>query len=196
VKIIGLGVVLIVLASILAYTIVPSAAQLATNQTNSTGNKTLINPLPTPIPAVQVNGTIQDIQNYGQQITSLLQQALDLFKQQRAESISIIKDCRAKLATATNDTQKEIRSQCTQELKSIAGIYQKERQLLKELLQAYGNDMSTLIHEVKGTHFNKHFLKGAHEHMMSGEKHMGKIGFMRTINNTKCVNPPGGPMIC
>ena len=171
-------------------------------------NETSTNQTNTISPNNQTSSEQTD--NFGQQVSDFVHQAMAHFKQQRDDTINAIKDCREKIKNAAPENIDQVRADCKTTLKSIKEKYQDERKQFSGLFKEYREGVKVMMMEAKGMHVDKQDKEKALQHMnemrakkmpMVGdhmnnmqEKLVGKG--LKTKNNTNCVNPPYGPKIC
>ncbi|MGI0008347.1 MAG: hypothetical protein ACRD92_01860 [Nitrosopumilaceae archaeon] len=91
--------------------------------------------------------TPEDISNLGQYVSEFVHS----FKQQRAETIVAIKDCRDDVRSADNDEDRtDAQESCKATLKEIREKYKAQREDYRQLFKEYRDSMKILIKEAKG----------------------------------------------
>ena len=92
-----------------------------------------------------------NIGNLDQYVSEFVHERKAMFKQQRAETIGAIKDCRKDVRNADNEEDgKEIQEACKEKLKAIREKYKAERKEYRQLFKEYRDSMKILIKEAKG----------------------------------------------
>ncbi len=92
-----------------------------------------------------------NIGNFGQYVSEFVREPNADFKQQRAETIEAIKDCRADVRNADNDEdRKDAQEACKEKLKEIREKYKAQREEYRQLFKQYRDSMKILINEAKG----------------------------------------------
>ena len=168
----------------------PSVNQTTTNQTSQT--------------IAQPSSSIANNTQTAQQISDFVHQAVAHFKQQKDETHQVIFACRDQLQNASSTEIDKIHAGCTTQLSAIKAKYQDERNHLHDLIKQYRESMMVFLNDARGLTVDKASMDKAFAHLNS-MMHMtipsggmpGHVtGLMATKNNTRCVNPPGGPAIC
>jgi hypothetical protein len=135
-----------------------------------------------------------------QQVSDFIHQAIADFKQQGIETKQAISDCRDKLQSANPDQISGVRnSYCTTNLSTVKIKYQNERIHFADLIKKYRSNVMIMINDARGLPVSKTTLDDAFTQlgmMMHSSMSSGMMGKAATLNNTHCVNPPGGPAIC
>jgi len=91
------------------------------------------------------------IGNLDQYVSEFVHERKAMFKQQRAETIGAIKDCRKDVRNADNEEDgKEIQEACKEKLKAIREKYKAERKEYRQLFKEHRDSMKILIKEAKG----------------------------------------------
>lgn len=165
-----------------------SNSTLSTNQTSPTNSS-----------SVSTNGT-QD----AQQISDFVHQAVNHFKSQKDETLKAIFACRDQLQQAAPSEIDQVHSDCKIQLNSINAKYQDERNHLHDLIKQYRQSVMVFLMDARGQTVDKVTMNNAlaslnsmiHMNMSSGGMTGHVPGLAATVNNTHCVNPPGGPAIC
>ena len=171
-----------------------SANQTMTVQPSPSSNQTMIQSTNTTVS--QTNNTKD-----AQQVSDFIHQAVVDFKKQGDDTRQVIFDCRDKLQTATSGDANKVRQDCTTQLSAIKAKYQDERSHFHDLVKQYRQSVMVFLNDARGTiQVSKADLDKAVTQlgmmMHPGTMGHGMTGLMATKNNTKCINPPGGPAIC
>jgi len=91
------------------------------------------------------------IGNIGQYVSEFVHERIAKSKDQRAETINAIKNCREDLRNADNEEdRKEAREDCKEKLKDIREKYKAEREEYRQLSKEFRDSMKILIKEAKG----------------------------------------------
>jgi hypothetical protein len=176
--------------------------QTMTNQTMATlSNQTMTNQTTSGSPVSTNSVTYsKDVQ----QIYDFIHQSVVDFKQQNDETRHVIFDCRDKIQNASPADINNIRADCTTQLSAIKAKYQDERSHFHDLVKKYRQSVMVFLREARGFQVYKVDIDKAFANLnatmnmqMSGNLTTGPVsGLMAKTNNTKCINPPGGPAIC
>ncbi|MHB8602397.1 MAG: hypothetical protein ACYC6W_05950 [Nitrosotalea sp.] len=181
-----------------------AAVSNSTNQTSSNGtmmmhsssNPTgMMNQIMTP-----TNSTAPAINNTGaMQVSTFIHQAVADFTQQGDATRQVIFDCRDKVQAAASSDIDKIKQDCSLQLNTIKVKYQDERSHYNDLIKQYRQSVMVFLNDARGQSVSKATMDSAVAQlaMMMQPMHPGTVtGQAATINNTHCVNPPGGPAIC
>lgn len=132
--------------------------------------------------------------NVGQQVSDFVHNATALFKQQREETLSAIKDCHEKIRNATSDERSQVADECKTTLKTITEKYQDARKQFQQLFKQFRENILVLRNEAQGMHVSpqekemalKNIDKEAVKSGFTGlsQKHMKGMG----ENETKGVD--------
>lgn len=136
-----------------------------------------------------------------QKISGFVHQAIADFKKQGDDTRQVIFDCRDKIQNATSGDAYKMRQICTTQLSAIKVKYQDERSHFHDLMKQYRQSVMVFLNDARGTiQVSKADLDKTVSQLgmmiHTGMVGHGVTGMMATKNNTKCVNPPGGPAIC
>ena len=134
-----------------------------------------------------------------QQISDFIHQAVADFKQQGIDTRQAMLDCRDKLQTASPSDIQGIRDVCNTNLNGITAKYQSERIHYHDLIKQYRQSVMVFLSDARGLPVSKATMDAASAQlgmMMNAAMSSGGMGMAATVNNTHCVNPPGGPAIC
>ncbi len=138
--------------------------------------------------------------NVGQQVSDFVHNATALFKQQREETLSAIKDCHEKIRNATSDERSQVSNDCKTTLKTITEKYQDIRKQFQQLFKQFRENMLVLRDEAQGKHVSseekemamKNIDKAAAEKGFRGmsQEHMKGMGENETkgIKESKRMN--------
>jgi hypothetical protein len=176
-----------------------------TNQTSSNGtmamssnqtgmmNKTMTMP-PSNSTVPQSNDT-----QAAMQVSTFIHQAVADFTQQGDDTRKVMLDCRDKvLAAAPSDIDK-IKQDCSLQLNTLTAKYQDERTHYHDLIKQYRQSVMVFLNDARGHSVPQTTMNSAISQlamMMHPAPAVTTPGYAATTNNTKCVNPPGGPAIC
>ncbi len=135
-----------------------------------------------------------------QQVSDFVHQAISDFKQQGIETKQTISDCRDKLQSANPSQMPGVRnSYCTTNLSTIKIKYQDERIHFADLIKKYRSSVMVMVNDARGLSVSKTTLNDAFTQlgmMMHSSMSSGMMGKAATLNNTHCVNTPGGSAVC
>jgi len=125
----------ILLLTVLLTGVLVNSAGLVFAQTNSTSTA----------------GTPEDTGNLGQYVSEYVHEHIALIKQQRAETIDAINDCREDIKNADNEEDRtDVQESCKATLKEIREKYKAQREEYRQLFKEYRDSMKILIKEAKG----------------------------------------------
>lgn len=161
-----------------------------TNQTQT--NETMTSANSTESQANDTSGAVK--------ISDFIHQAVADFKQQGDETRKVIFDCRDRIQTAAAGDVSSIKNDCSIQLNAIKAKYQEERIQYQDYIKQYRQSVMVFLSDARGLSVGKTTFDNAisqlgmmmHNSMSNGNM-MGKAA---TLNNTHCVNPPGGPAYC
>jgi len=164
------------------------------NMTNQTGaNETMTQPENSTAP------TSNDTQD-AVKVSDFIHQAVADFKQQGDDTRKVIFDCRDRLQTASAGDVSSIKNDCSIQLNAIKAKYQEERIQYHDLIKQYRQSVMVFLSDARGLSVGKTTFDNAISQlgmMMHNAMSNGKMtGQAATLNNTHCVNPPGGPAYC
>ena len=108
------------------------------NATGTTNNQTSITPI-----------NISDFSNLGQLVSDFVHQRNELFKQQREDTLKVIKDCNAKIRNSSQENRKQIKADCKDALKAIKETYKDARKQFKEDFKDFIDAAKSLIKVAK-----------------------------------------------
>lgn len=91
------------------------------------------------------NGTSIDRGNLGQAISDFVHKRNELFKQQREETMKIIRECSSKTMNATNVQRKQILQDCRQMMHDLQEKYKEARKQFNEEFKTFRNDTKELL---------------------------------------------------
>lgn len=103
--------------------------------------------------ATSTNSTVgtSSIGNMGQYVSEFIHEHVAKLKDQRAETINAIKNCREDVRNADNEEdRKVVQEACKATLKEIRAKYKAEREEYRQLFKEYRDSMKILIKEAKG----------------------------------------------
>ena len=167
-----------------------STTPVMTNQTKANGTMTGTNST-----SPQINDTKDAVK-----ASDFIHTAVKDFKKQGDETRKVIFDCRARIQTAAAGDISSIKNDCSIQLNAIKAKYQEERIQYHDLIKQYRQSVMVFLNDARGLSVGKASLDAAVSQlamMMHNNMPAGKImGQAATLNNTKCVNPPGGPAYC
>ena len=132
---------LVLLASIVVPTEIVAQE---TNQTSSIGEESVG---VTDKIDVATSETVK--QGSEEELSSLIHGAILLFKQQRAETINAIKECRENIQNASPENRHQAREDCKVSLNQIKESYKEMRDQIKELFKEQRETVKMLIKEAK-----------------------------------------------
>jgi predicted RND superfamily exporter protein len=125
----------ILLLTVLLTGVLVNSAGLVFAQTNSTSTAE----------------TPEETDNLGQYVSAYVHEHIALVKQQRAETIDAINDCRKELRNADNEEDRtDVQESCKATLKEIREKYKAQREEYRQLFKEYRDSMKILIKEAKG----------------------------------------------
>ncbi len=133
-------------------------------------------------------------------ISDFIHKAVKDFKKQGDDTRKVIFDCRDRIQSAAAGDVSSIKNDCSIQLNSIKAKYQEERMQYHDLMKQYRQSIMVFLHDARGPSVGKASLDTAVSQlamMMHNNMPNGKImSQAATLNNTHCVNPPGGPAYC
>lgn len=133
-------------------------------------------------------------------VSDFIHQAVTDFKQQGDETRKVIFDCRDRIQTAAAGDVSSIKNDCSIQLNAIKAKYQEERIQYHDYVKQYRQSVMVFLSDARGLSVGKAAFDNAISQlgmMMHNSTPNGKVkGQAATLNNTKCVNPPGGPAYC
>ncbi|MGH9998335.1 MAG: hypothetical protein ACRD90_00520 [Nitrosopumilaceae archaeon] len=86
-----------------------------------------------------------------QDISSIVHEAILLFKQQREETITTIKKCQEKIQNTSPENRQQVRDDCRTSLNEIKEFYKEMRGQIRELIQENRDNVKALIKETKAS---------------------------------------------
>jgi len=105
------------------------------NATATTNNQTTI--------------TSTNISNLGQLVSDFVHQRNELLKQQREETLKVIKDCNAKIRNSSQENRTQIKADCKDALKAIKEAYKDARKQFKKDFKDFRDTAKSLIKVAK-----------------------------------------------
>lgn len=133
-------------------------------------------------------------------VSDFIHQAVTDFKQQGDETRKVIFDCRDRIQTASAGDVSSIKNDCSIQLNAIKAKYQEERIQYHDYVKQYRQSVMVFLSDARGLSVGKAAFDNAISQlgmMMHNSMSTGKVtGQAATLNNTHCVNPPGGPAYC
>ncbi len=167
-----------------------TSAHAMSNQTGT--NETMTQPKNSK---AQTNDTQDAVK-----VSDFIHQAVTDFKQQGDDTRKVIFDCRDRLQTAASGDISSIKNDCSIQLNAIKAKYQEERIQYHDLVKQYRQSVMVFLSDARGLSVGKAAFDNAISQlgmMMHNSMSNGKVtGQAATLNNTHCVNPPGGPAYC
>ena len=167
-----------------------SSTHAMTNQTQT--NETMTSENST---GSQTNDTTDAVK-----VSDFIHQAVTDFKQQGDETRKVIFDCRDRIQTAAAGDVSSIKNDCSIQLNAIKAKYQEERIQYHDYVKQYRQSVMVFLSDARGLSVGKAAFDNAISQlgmMMHNSMSNGKVkGQAATLNNTKCVNSPGGPAYC
>lgn len=162
-----------------------TASMTKTNETMTSENST----------GSQTNDTTDAVK-----VSDFIHQAVTDFKQQGDETRKVIFDCRDRIQTASAGDVSSIKNDCSIQLNAIKAKYQEERIQYHDYVKQYRQSVMVFLSDARGLSVGKAAFDNAISQlgmMMHNSMLTGKVtGQAATLNNTHCVNPPGGPAYC
>lgn len=159
--------------------------QTQTNETMTSENST----------GSQTNDTTDAVK-----VSDFIHQAVTDFKQQGDETRKVIFDCRDRIQTAAAGDVSSIKNDCSIQLNAIKAKYQEERIQYQDYIKQYRQSVMVFLNDARGISVGKATFDNAISQlgmMMHNTMSNGNMtGMAATMNNTHCVNPPGGPAYC
>ncbi len=150
---------------------------------------------------VQTNSTVpksNDTQA-AMQVSTFIHQAVADFTQQGDDTRKVMLDCVAKVQAAAPSDIDKIKQDCSLQLNTITAKYQDERSHYHDLIKQYRQSVMVFLNDARGQSVSQATMNSAISQlamMMQTPPAVTMPGYAATTNNTKCVNPPGGPAIC
>ncbi len=150
----------------------------------------------------QTNATVSQTNDTqaAQQVSDFIHQAVADFKQQGDDTRKVMLDCRDRIQTAAPGDISSIKNDCSIQLNAIKAKYQEERIQYHNYVKQYRESVMVFLNDARGISVGKVAYDNAVSKlgmMMHGEtSHGPMMGKAATLNNTHCVNPPGGPAYC
>jgi len=133
-------------------------------------------------------------------ISDFIHKTVKDFKKQGDETRKVIFDCRDRIQTAAAGDVSSIKNDCSIQLNAIKAKYQEERIQYHDYVKQYRQSVMVFLSDARGLSVGKAAFDNAISQlgmMMHNSMSNGKVkGQAATLNNTKCVNPPGGPAYC
>ena len=111
-----------------------NATGTTSNATGTTGNQT---------------STQTSISNLGQLVSDFVHQRNAILKQQRNETLQVIKECNENLKNASPENRMQIKDDCKAALKTIKEKYKDARKQFKEQFKTFRETAKSLIKEAK-----------------------------------------------
>lgn len=167
------------------------------NTTASMSNQTQTNE---PMTSENSTGSQTNDTTDAVKVSDFIHQAVTDFKQQGDETRKVIFDCRDRIQTAAAGDVSSIKNDCSIQLNAIKAKYQEERIQYHDYVKQYRQSVMVFLSDARGLSVGKAAFDNAISQlgmMMHNSMSNGKVkGQAATLNNTKCVNPPGGPAYC
>ena len=170
----------------------------AMNQTMTAppSNSTSVTPTVT-----QTNSTVPQSNDTqaAMQVSTFIHQAVADFTQQGDDTRKVMLDCRDKVQAAAPSDIDKIKQDCSLQLNTITAKYQDERSHYHDLIKQYRQSVMVFLNDARGQSVPQTTMNSAISQlamMMHAPPAVTMPGYAATTNNTKCVNPPGGPAIC
>ena len=133
-------------------------------------------------------------------VSDFIHKSVKDFKKQGDDTRKVIFDCRDRIQTAAAGDVSSIKNDCSIQLNAIKAKYQEERMQYHDLIKQYRQSVMVFLNDARGPAVGKASLDTAVSQlamMMHNNMSNGKVmGQAATLNNTHCVNPPGGPAYC
>ena len=132
-------------------------------------------------------------------ISTFIHQAVADFAKQGDDTRKVIFDCRDQIQSAAPTDITSIKNGCATQLNAIKAQYQDERSHYHDLIKQYRQSVMVFLNDAHGQSVPQATMTNAVSQlaMMMHPVSPGPVtGHAATTNNTKCVNPPGGPAIC
>lgn len=92
----------------------------------------------------------ETLDNFGQEVSDFIHEVIPLFKQQRSETISAIKECREMVNKASAEERSQKRTECRENLDTIKEKYKEKRVLYRDIFKEFGDALKPLIRNAKG----------------------------------------------
>ena len=92
----------------------------------------------------------ESLDNFGQEVSDFIHEVIPLFKQQRSETISAIKECREMVNKVSVEERPQKRTECRENLDSIKEKYKEKRVLYRDIFKEFGDSLKPLIRNAKG----------------------------------------------
>lgn len=92
----------------------------------------------------------ETMDNFGQEVSDFIHEVIPLFKQQRNETISAIKECREMVNKASVEERSQKRTECRENLDAIREKYKEKRVLYRDIFKEFGDALKPLIRNAKG----------------------------------------------
>ena len=123
----------------------------------------------------QTGITSTNISNLGQLISDFVHQRNELLKQQREDTLKVIKDCNAKIRNSSQENRTQIKADCKDALKAIKEAYKDTRKQFKEDFKDLRDTAKSLIKAAKenGT-IDKEDIKDFKKDLKGFEKQIKK----------------------
>lgn len=97
----------------------------------------------------QTGTTPTNISNLGQLIADFVHQRTELLKQQREDTLKVLKDCNAKIRNSSQENRKQIKADCKDALKAIKDAYKDARKQFKADFKDFRDAAKSLIEVAK-----------------------------------------------
>lgn len=92
----------------------------------------------------------ETMDNFGQEVSDFIHEVIPLFKQQRNETISAIKECREMVNKVSVEERSQKRAECRENLDAIREKYKEKRVLYRDIFKEFGDALKPLIRNAKG----------------------------------------------
>lgn len=92
----------------------------------------------------------ETMDNFGQEVSDFIHEVIPLFKQQRNETISAIKECREMVNKVSVEERSQKRTECRENLDAIREKYKEKRVLYRDIFKEFGDALKPLIRNAKG----------------------------------------------
>ncbi|MBM2852873.1 MAG: Fibronectin type protein [Candidatus Nitrosotenuis sp.] len=117
-----------------------------------------------------------DINNLGQQVSSFVQYYKVIFKQQREDTIKVLKECNEKISNATPENKAKVKEDCKIALKTIKEKYKDVRKQFKNDFKVFRDTAKSLIKVAKEDKtIDREDVKGLKKDLKKFEKEAKKI---------------------
>ncbi len=155
----------------------------------------------TPLPPVSGNFGGVNETTVGDQISDFVHHAIQIFKQQREETVAAIKQCHTSLANAAAADRGQIMDNCKSNLRTLHDKFSDERTKYHELFAQFREHMHVFLKEAHGLPVDPaekkqaldHIMNARHQMMMEGKQDV--LQGMRDIMKGHAMINSGHPMM-